>query len=72
ECAGSNRVRERDLDVLSRFTRGRRTYAPFSGLVALPAFVRVLARMVIAQRLRDGNHGYRRRGAEVPVGDRAR
>ena len=27
ECAGSNRVRERDWDVLSRITRGRRTYA---------------------------------------------
>ena len=26
-CAGSNRVRERDLDVLSRITRGRRTIA---------------------------------------------
>ena len=25
ECAGSNRVRERDLDVLSRITRSRRT-----------------------------------------------
>ena len=30
-CAGSNRVRERDLDVLSRITRGRRTIA-FAGV----------------------------------------